>query len=95
MELKKHIIPSIKLFLPQIATLVYLQVDKMMIKGLTNTVSSVGFYDQAERIVKMPLALITALSGVMLPRLSNEFKNDNHENVKRYVLMTFKFSLFL
>ncbi|MDL2276771.1 flippase [Breznakia sp. OttesenSCG-928-G09] len=89
----RHIGPSIRLFLPQVASLIYLQVDKVMIGQLTDEISQVGFYDQAERIVKMPLALITALSSVLLPRLSNEFRNNNTENVKRYVLSAMRFSL--
>jgi len=94
-ELTKHIKPTIMLFLPQVASLIYLQVDKIMIKELAPVITAVGFYDQAERIVKIPLALITALSSVMLPRVSNEFKNNNDDNVKRYINMAFTFSLLL
>ncbi len=95
LNIKKHLIPTIKLFAPQVASLVYLQCDKMMIKFLSDNVSNVGFYDQAERIVKMPLALITALSSVMLPRVANEFNKNNKENIKKYVKTAFNFSLFM
>lgn len=95
LNIKKHIIPTLKLFVPQIASMVYLQCDKMMIKFLSEDISYVGFYDQAERIIKIPLALITALSTVMLPRLANEHKNNNQENVKNHILSSFKFSLLM
>lgn len=95
LNMRQHLIPSIKLFLPQIATLVYLQVDKIMIESLFSDVAFVGFYDQAERIVKMPLALITALSAVMTPRVSNEFRNNNQEQVEKYIMISFRFSLML
>lgn len=95
LDIRKHVVPTLKLFLPQVASLVYLQCDKIMIKFLSDTVSNVGFYDQAERIVKMPLALITALSTVMLPRVANEFKKNNVETIKKYVTLTLKFSLFM
>lgn len=94
-DIKKHIIPTLKLFVPQVASMVYLQCDKMMIKFLAEDISYVGFYDQAERIVKIPLALITALSTVMLPRVANEFKNNNKEQVKNYIIASFKFSLLM
>lgn len=94
-EIKKHVKPMIKLFLPYAASLIYLQMDKIMIKQLSPGISDVGFYDQAERLVKVPLALITALSSVMLPRVSNEFKNKNEENVKKYVQTSFNFSMYL
>lgn len=93
--IKRHIKPILKLFLPYAASLVYLQMDKLMIKGLSPNVSMVGFYDQAERIVKIPLALITALSNVMLPRVSNEFINKNSEQIKKYINMSIVFSLLL
>lgn len=95
LELKKHLLPTLKLFIPQAASTVFLQIDKIMIKYLAPSVTAVGFYDQAERIVKIPLALITALSTVMLPRVSNEFKNKNKEAIKKYITTAFRFSLFL
>ena len=94
-DFKKHIKPMIKLFLPYAASLIYLQMDKIMIKELSSNISNVGFYEQAERLVKVPLALITALSSVMLPRVSNEFKNKNEENVKKYIQSSFVFSMYL
>lgn len=95
LDMKQHIIPSIKLFLPQVASLVYLQVGKVMIEALYEDVAYVGFYDQAERIVKIPLALITALSNVMTPRVSNEFKNNNQETLYQYIMTSFRFSLMM
>ena len=94
-NIKRHIIPTLKLFIPQVASMVYLQCDKMMIKFLAEDISYVGFYDQAERIVKIPLALITALSTVMLPRIANEHKNNNKEVVRNHILSSFKFSLLM
>jgi len=95
LDLKRHLIPTLKLFLPQVASLIFLQCDKIMIKFLAEDISHVGFYDQAERIIKMPLALITALSVVMLPRISNEFKNKNMDTVKTYITKAFNFSLMM
>ena len=95
LEIKKHLVPTIKLFLPQVASMIYLQVDKVMIKSITEQVEGVGFYEQAERIVKMPIALITAFSSVMMPRISNVFKNGKLAEVKNYLLNSFQFSLFL
>jgi O-antigen/teichoic acid export membrane protein len=66
-----------------------------MIKFLADDISYVGFYDQAERLIKMPLALITALSVVMLPRVSNEFKKKNIESVKTYINKSLNFSLMM
>ncbi len=95
LNIKRHIIPTIRLFLPQIASTVFLQIDKVMIKYLAPAIATVGFYDQAERIVKVPLALITALSTIMLPRISYEFKNNNNEIIKKYITKAIEFSMLL
>lgn len=70
-----HLTSSMQLFLPQIASILYLQLSKVMIKYFNGEVSQIAFYDQAEKIVSIPMALITALSTVMMPRIANEFSN--------------------
>ena len=57
--------------------------------------SAVAFYDQAEKIVKIPLAFITVLSTVMMPRLASQFADDNTVQVKRYLSQTILFSSML
>ena len=95
LEIKRHLISTLRLFAPQIASMIYLECDKMMIKFLASDISYVGFYDQSERIIKIPLALITALSSVMLPKIANEFKKKNTKIIKENVTMAFKFSLLM
>lgn len=94
-NIRKHIVPNLKLFLPQAATLIYCQFDKVMIEHLTSDISMVGFYNQAEKIVKIPLTIITSLSTVMLPRISENFINKKMDIVKKYINKAFKFSLLL
>ncbi|MFP7442671.1 flippase [Bacillus infantis] len=90
-----HFIPSLLLFLPQVATLLYLQVDKVMLKFLTDSTSQIAFFDQADKIVQIPLALITALGTVMMPRLAVEFKKDNQIAIKSYLNKTLNFVLLM
>lgn len=92
---KKHLLGSLNLFLPQVATLFYLQVDKIMIKLLHNDINQVSFYDQSEKIVTIPLTFITVLSTVMMPRIANEFANKNYERIKDLILSVGKLSLLL
>ena len=74
---KKYLWGSIELFLPSLVATIYLQVDKVMIGWLTNGTSQISYYDQAEKIVIIPLTFITVLSTVMMPRIANEFKRGN------------------
>lgn len=73
----------------------YLQVDKIMLKFLTSSTAQVSFYDQAEKIVSIPLALITALGTVMMPRIAFNYKKGNYNEIKRNVEMVTQFGLFL
>lgn len=94
-NIKKHIWGSINLFLPYVATLLYLQVGKIMIEVFTNTTNQVSFYDNAEKIVTIPLAFITVLSTVMMPRIANEYLKNNLTNIKNYLIKAGRISLFL
>lgn len=78
-----HLKGSVALFLPEVASVFYLQVDKVMLKWLMGTTNQVSYYDQAEKIVTIPLSLITAVSTVMMPRIANEFYNDNKKEIER------------
>lgn len=90
-----HIKGSINLFLPQVASLFYLQVDKVMLEWLTGTTEQVSFYDQAEKIITIPLTFITVMSTVMMPRIANEFKKNNRDTIENLLLKTGRFTLFM
>ena len=91
----KHLSGSIVLFLPQLASLLYLQMDKAMIEWLTGATNELSFYDQAEKIIVIALSCVTALSTVMMPRIAIEFKKGNKETVERYINLAGKYSMTL
>lgn len=76
-----HIKPALILFIPQIATQIYLVLDRSMLGFLTNT-KQVGLYQQSQNMIKMVLGLVTSLGVVMLPRMSNIFASGNTEKLK-------------
>lgn len=90
-----HLKPAVLLFIPQIATTLYLQFDKIMLKGLSGSASQVAFYDYAEKIINIPLALITALGTVMMPRLANLHANHDSQKISEYLNKTVRFVNFL
>lgn len=95
LEIKKHIRPTIVLFLPQIATSVYTVLDKTMIGFLTGVEEEVAYYEQGQKIVKIVMALVTSLGTVMMPRVANLFKQNEMEKVKNYLSKSFRFVFFL
>lgn len=89
LELKKHLKPTISLFVPQIAIQIYVVLDKTMIGKLTNNMSEVGFYEQAQKIVKTLLLVVTALGTVMSSRIANAFSENKEDDVKKYITQSF------
>lgn len=58
------------LFVPVLAFAVYRVMDKTMI-GALSSVTELGFFENAEKIINIPVAVITALGVVMLPRMAH------------------------
>lgn len=81
------------LFIPVLAYGIYRVMDKTMI-GSLSTVIELGYYENAEKIINIPIAVITALGTVMLPRMSYIFKNNN-ENYKKQIYESMKLGLLL
>lgn len=94
-HIKKDILGSLYLFLPGIASMLYLQCDKIMIEWITDSSRQVAFYDYSEKIVTIPLTFITVLSTVMMPRIAFEFQNGKKENIERLLIKATKVSLFM
>ncbi len=66
---KKHVLPNFSMFFPVIAVSVYKIMDKVMLGAMSNT-TNVGLYENAEKIISVPVAVVTALGSVMLPRVT-------------------------
>jgi O-antigen/teichoic acid export membrane protein len=94
LNIKQHIIPNIKIFVPTIAIQLYVQIDKTMIGWFVDK-AQVGFYDIAEKITKMPLVIVTSLGTVMMPRIAYCYSKDDMESIKKYIDKTFKVQSYL
>lgn len=69
-EILKHLKPNLILFFPVIAVSIYSYIDKIMLGFMTNKIE-VGYYESSEKILRIPIILVTSLGTVMLPRMSN------------------------
>lgn len=85
----RHLYSSLILFIPQIATQIYLIVNKTMLGSLSN-VKEAGYFDQSDKIIKMLLAVVTATGIVMLPHMSNLFKKGDVKNIRKYLYICFE-----
>lgn len=95
LEFRKHLKPVMSLFLPQIAIQIYTVLDKTMIGIITEDMAEVGYYEQAQKIVKATLTVITALQLVMNSRIANAYANKDNKEVKECLKKSFNFVWFL
>ena len=89
-----HIKPLLILFIPLIAISVYKYMDKIML-GLLSTKTQLGFYENAEKILNVPLSAVIAFGNVMLPKMSNLVSNRKGRTVEKYLAMPIKYMMCL
>lgn len=92
-ELKvfRHLKTYIILFIPQIANQLYLVVDKSMIGMITGNDFESGYYAQADKILKVCTAILTAIVTVLSPRIADAFSREDFEGVENYIKKTSHF----
>ena len=78
-DIISHIKPNLILFIPSIAVSFYKIMDKIMLGFMSSTIE-VGFYQSSEKVLQVPMALITSLGTVMQPRMSNLVSMDTDED---------------
>ena len=88
-DILKIIKPVLILFIPVIAYSIYKVMSKIMLGNMSNY-SEVGYYNNAEKIINIPMGIITALGTVMLPRMSNIVANKDKDKGKKYISLSFK-----
>ena len=69
-------------FIPTIAVQIYTVLDKTMIGLITHSDFENGYYEQAEKLVKLPLTLITTLFIIMRSRISYYYSQGKYDSIK-------------
>lgn len=95
LQIFRHLKPTISLFIPQVAIQVYTILDKTMIGAIVEDKSEVGFYEQAQKIIKLLMTIATSLATVMIPRMASTFASGDNNKLREYMEKSFKFVLFL
>ncbi len=90
-KIAAHLKPNLLLFLPVIATSVYQYLNKIMLSAWS-TEAEVGFYQNAENIVKLPTFITTAIVTVMLPYASNLIAKGETEDNQHLLASTLKYT---
>lgn len=85
----------IGLFIPTIAISVYAMLDKTMLGIFTTTKVENGYYEQATKLSKTALTVVTSLGTVMIPRISYYFEKKQTKLINEYMLKSYQFALLL
>lgn len=90
----QRLVPISKLFIPVVAVKLYSIVDKTMI-GVFANIDQVAYYQSAEKIVRIPITIITSLGIVMLPRMTYLLKNNILDEFDKYIYKSLMITMFL
>ena len=88
-DVRKHLKAVLILFIPILAMSVYHIMDKTML-GLLSTYSQSGYYYNADKVINIPMGIITGLGVVMLPKMSSLKSKGEYE--KSYKLLKLSIS---
>lgn len=89
-RLNIHLKSSLALFVPQIAIQIYLLLDRTLLGIITDNIQ-VGYYENAQKIVKITLIIATSIGTIMMPKIANTVANGDMKKVKHYIQNSFFF----
>lgn len=93
-QVLSHLKPMLILFIPVIAFSMYRYMDKIML-GVLSTKSQLGFYENADKLMNLPLTIIVSFGTVMLPKMSNLAAKDNKQLANHYIRISMKYVMCL
>lgn len=85
---------SFTLFIPTVATTVYLILNKTLV-GYIDSVEASGFYAQADNLVKILLTFILSLGTVLMPHMSRLNNDGNFDQFKRIFYLSLRVMILL
>ena len=91
----QHVPQIILLFIPQIANQIYKILDTTMIGKIVENKAETGYYEQAQKVIRLLLTIVTSLGVVMIPRMASTYASGDKEKIRSYLKMSFKFVFFL
>ena len=95
LNIVRHIAPICMLFIPQITEKIYNMLDKTMIGNLVQDKSEVGFYEQAQKTIRILNTVVASLGIVMVPRMATIFESEGKEKVQETLKKSFRFVFFI
>lgn len=83
----KHLKPLCLLFIPLAASSIYQVLSKIILGNIAGNYQ-LGLFDNVQKLINIPMSFIIAFGNVMLPKMSNMFKNYDKEKGMTYLEKT-------
>lgn len=93
-KVTSHFKGIIILFIPVISYSVYKIMDKIML-GAMYSIDEVAFYEYAEKVINIPIGIVTAIGTVMLPKASNLIEKQNKQQAQKYLYKSLEIVCFM
>ena len=77
-----HFKETLAYFIPTAAASIYTYLDKVMIGAFTETSVENGYYEQAQKIIKMAYTVLVSLNTVMSARMSYLFAQNRESEIR-------------
>lgn len=81
----------IMIFLPTATTQLFSSIDKTMIGWFTTESYENGYYEQALKVERLALTLVTSVAVVLVPRIGYYFSHQNKEMLEHYMYKAYRF----
>ncbi len=93
-KVRSHFKGILILFIPVISYSIYKIMDKIML-GAMYSIDEVAFYEYAEKVINIPIGIVTAVGTVMLPKISNLVSQNNSSSIKQYLYKSLEIITFM
>lgn len=85
LNIRRHIIPLLQIFVPTIALSLYHLIDKTMLGALLNDSVESGNYEQSLKLITIATTIITSFGTVMAPRVSSLYSEKKTESIRENI----------
>lgn len=85
----QHLKPALGLFVAQVAMQIYTVLDKTMIGVITGSDAQNGYYEQAQKLIRVLTALTTSIGTVMASRVAVLWREREQEKIQQMIQTSF------
>ena len=86
----QHLKPALGLFVAQVAMQIYTVLDKTMIGVITQSDAQNGYYEQAQKLIRVLTALTTSIGTVMASRVAILWREEKYDEIEKMLQTSFR-----